>query len=607
MKIYRNEPASAPLHPAVARLRTWFEHLNHCEQDLVLRHVCAHNPLPLSTLAHDHALTHHAIRRVRNQLAGSLDVALYANPAAFDAVSAADRDLQIPTLWQQFVRRHPWLAAFVSERHGITVLQVLMGLRWTDAADDVWLFHDDLAACTAATLTALQLEPSETMSSTAVRRCLEHADVPVPAEDIQLQNWLTHCGLTCHSTGHGWTVSLAKSIPGIVTERVFHSNGEHIENETSHLSRSLSHALLRISTLLHENPSAHVPVTLGDILLDADHLPGELGHLARSVRDAMTATPATWTLGVGTLSTPTRPNHTHHAATSPPTTAPDEQERPVWLQRLAADLHVLATTGHLDKCPDVKSSQNGNSTSVSTDAARTQWLNSLQALVRDVLRVVRTPLSTGDIATRLQRRVRLRTLREVLKNDPQITATGPDQWALTLLAPNKAPALDLAAVRLISQLDSAVRALDDAEQPLKTAELKDRAQLPIQLTYLKQKLDADPRFQRSAKDEWALTDWDLPVYKPIKELVSDLIDKHGGSVDVEDVIRQLRRDFGINESSLRQVMSSPPFTARGGVVRRQTDVEAERTPADPATTNGSALSDDDAPTADDLIKGMGLI
>ncbi|QDN93540.1 hypothetical protein [Streptomyces sp. RLB3-6] len=613
MKIYWNEPISARNHPAVAVMRTWFDRLDRCEQDLVLRHVCAQDPVPLTTLAHDHAMPRQDLRRTRNQLPGSLDEALDTDAAALSAVVAADKELQIPTQWQDVVMHHPWLAVTVSDHHGITALQVLLGLRWPDALQDTWLFDDDLTACAAATLGALQLEPLEMMSSSTARRCLRETRVPAPLNEPQLQHWLTYCGLTCHSIDDDWTVSPSRHADAPITEHVPRDGVLQIENETPYSNRSLSHALLRISTLLHENSNANTSMTLSDIFVGADRLQGELGQLARCVRDAISTTPGTWTLGTGTL------RATHPPAPARPTRAGDAparrhsphdtQERATWLGRLAGDLHHLIATRHPCGTLDDVAPEELYSTPTGTDAARAQWLRTLRHDIREVLLTVRTPLPAGEIAALLQRRVRLRTLRDVLRNDPHIIAAEHDTWTLALLPPGQPTTQrDLApSARLVRQLDAAVAALIDADHPLTTADLKERARLGIQLTYVKQKLDADPRFQRSAKDLWALTDWKLPVYKPIKELVGDLIDTHGGAIDADEVIRRLLRDFGIKEASLRQVMSSPPFTARGGVVRRLADVEAEQARATRIDNIDTEPADDDTPTADDLIKGMGLI
>lgn len=271
----------------------------------------------------------------------------------------------------------------------------------------------------------------------------------------------------------------------------------------------------------------------------------------------------------------------------PPVTQPnDAQQRSWWLRRLATDLHQLSrqpqqpTTGDQD------------------DEGRQKWLQELRQDIHHVLLTADTPLSAPEIAERLGRYVQLRTLRKELQRDPQFQTTEHDTWTLESEPPHPTR-------RAPQYLDTVADVLTRAERSMSTAELKEEARLEIQIGYLKQKLDDDPRFQRSAKDQWALTEWKLPVYKPIKELVSDLVDLHDGAVDAEEIIRCLMRDFGIKESTLRQVMSSPPFTARGGMVRRLTDTQPDQQLTTPA--DGDAPHDDDAPTADDLIKGMGLI
>ncbi|MEU8350301.1 hypothetical protein [Streptomyces sp. NPDC048845] len=604
MKIYWSEPTSASNHPAVAAMRAWFDRLDHRAQDLVLRHVCTQDPVPLTTLAHDHAIPRQDLRRSRNQLPASLDDALDTDAAALSAVTAVDKELQIPAQWRDVVRRHPWLAVTVNDQHGITTLQILLGLRWPDALQDTWLFDGDLSACAAATLGALQLEPQERMSLGTARRRLDEALIPAPQDEPQLQHWLTYCGLTCHPTASGGLVSTTSHTDASITGRDRRDGVHHIENETPYSNRSLPQALLRISTLLHENPALDTNMTLSDVLVCADQLQGELGQLARCVRDAVTTSPGTWALGAGTSRTAHLPTRTadaparHHSAL-------DAQERLRWLERFAGDLQHLATTHPPSNRLDHAASEL-DSAPPGTDDARAQWLRSLRHDIREVLLRVRIPLPASEIAALLQRRVRLKTLRDILRNDPHIITAGHDRWALALLPPEEPTPHPSSAqsARLTRQLDTVVQALTDADRPLSTAEVKECTRLGMQLAYLKQRLDADPRFQRSAKDQWALTEWELPVYKPMKELVGDLIDTHGGAIDADEVIRRLLRDFGVKETSLRQVMSSPPFTARGGVVRRLADVEAEhaRTP-----DTDTEPADDDAPTADDLIKGMGLI
>ncbi|KUM79252.1 hypothetical protein [Streptomyces curacoi] len=611
MKIYWHDAATPAHHPAVALLYSWFTHLTTSQQDLLLRHVCTQDPLTLTRLAAEHGVPWHVMRQTRNQLPGALDQALNQDAAAHAAVDAVGQELRVPTDWRQMVTRHPWLAAAVSDRHHLTALQLLLGLRWPDALQETWLFDDNIEDCKVATLAALALQPLECMSLETVRRRLAQAGVPVPPEPARLQCWLAYCGLHCQPAPDGSATMVCR--PAALHPSITQGNGcggaTQIENETPPPTLLLSHCLSRLSVLLHAqpaHPATSSGISLGDLLTRADHLEGELGQLARAVRDAIAAAPGTWTAGTGDARRsslpPTAPLPAQLGAPAANTTAVrhpaagDGHTRAAWLHRLAANLHQLQA--HLTHRPTASEPPAAGDT---TD--RSRWLRTVQDDARTVLLSHPTPLTSAQIAARLNRKVHLRTLRKILADDPHILVVAHDTFSAALLSPD-APAPQ-PSPRANPHLDSAAQALATAGHSLSTAELKQRARLTIQNAYLKQKLDADPRFQRSAKDQWALTEWDLPVYKPMKELVGDLVDRHGGSVDAEAVIHQLRNDFGIKEASLRQVMSSPPFTARGGVVRRLAEVEDP--PAPSSHTCPTEVTDEDVPTADDLIKSMGLI
>ncbi|MGV9456365.1 hypothetical protein [Streptomyces sp. NPDC003635] len=576
MRIYWHP--TAPDHAAVTVCRTWFSHLQDVERDVLLRHVCAAEPVPLDVLARDHLLLRQTVRRHRNQLVKSLNQAFTDDPAALSAVSAVERDLHVPTEWRILITRHPWLAVAVTEQHPLAPLHLLLGLRWRDASHGPWLFDGDLDQCIAATLRALALGPGEVMSHHTVQRRLREASLATSQDPAQLHRWLSHCGLVYQPARHEWT---RPATPPAVTESAHPGEWAEIENENLSLRQYLSHALARIAELLPESYPDSRAFTLGEILERADQLPGELGQLARRVRDAVLDP-----VSAGNFTANTPP-HTL-SLTQPPhsTSAPQPhhpQERSRWLGRLAGDLHQLQLC---------RTSQ--QSAGYEVGEGRQQWLHVLRSDIHKILCDADTPLTAWDISNRLGRYVQLRTLRKVLQGDPQCRMTGRDAWTFK---PDRAHPVH----QTPRDLDAAVEALTRADRPMSTAELKEEAHLTIQSGYLKQKLDADPRFQRSAKDRWALTEWDMPVYKPIKELVSDLIDRHDGAVDVDEAIRCLRHDFDIKESTLRQVMSSPPFTARGGKVRRLTHAAPYQ-----HTVTDEEGDDDDAPTADDLIKGMGL-
>jgi hypothetical protein len=89
-----------------------------------------------------------------------------------------------------------------------------------------------------------------------------------------------------------------------------------------------------------------------------------------------------------------------------------------------------------------------------------------------------------------------------------------------------------------------------------------------------------------------------------------MVDSHGGAIASDEVVRVLCRDFEIKESSLRQCMSTPPFTSRGGIVRRfDGEVEALDEVENPAVRvpEPDRGESEGPPDVDDLMDRMGLI
>lgn len=147
-------------------------------------------------------------------------------------------------------------------------------------------------------------------------------------------------------------------------------------------------------------------------------------------------------------------------------------------------------------------------------------------------------------------------------------------------------------------MDAMETMLREVGHPLSTPDLRQRCAPARRLSPLRRELDADGRFRRSDRDTWALSEWGLPVYKPLRELIAEMVDESGGEVPCDEVVRRLTRQFSFKESSIRQTMSSSPFTSRGGVVRRLSDLEEQG-----KLWSSSA---EDVPSAVELMKEMGL-
>ncbi|MFE5627829.1 hypothetical protein [Streptomyces sp. NPDC056543] len=154
--------------------------------------------------------------------------------------------------------------------------------------------------------------------------------------------------------------------------------------------------------------------------------------------------------------------------------------------------------------------------------------------------------------------------------------------------------------------DRAWNVLNELGHPLDSNLLVDRMGSDVNIRSLKAQLPRDSRFVRSDVDSWALNEWGLRPYTTIKELVTEEVDLANGSIPTDELVAILTREFTINESSVRQVASSPPFTARGGVVRRLSDVRREENDERASADSSAESPGDDGPSPDDLIDLMGL-
>ncbi|MGW0206148.1 hypothetical protein ACWDZ8_10110 [Streptomyces sp. NPDC003233] len=184
--------------------------------------------------------------------------------------------------------------------------------------------------------------------------------------------------------------------------------------------------------------------------------------------------------------------------------------------------------------------------------------------------------------------------------------------------PDEAPVLDVAedladlpgdepaapgAAQRAPLADRAVVVLEELGHPLDWPLLVDRMGPGVNVRSLKAQLSKDDRFVRSDVNSWALARWGLRPYTSIKELIAQELDRAGGSIPTDELVAILTREFTIAAASVRVSASSPPFTARDGLVRRLCDVRREHG-SEQSTAGGSVP--DDGPSSDDLINLMGL-
>ncbi|MFD7508378.1 hypothetical protein ACFV5N_03360 [Streptomyces sp. NPDC059853] len=593
----------------------WYKGLSSFNRDLVLQHFCAEAPVPLGELASQHGLREPA-RQCRAFLMEEFNRSVEGDSVLRAWIEHAELDLRKPCLVSSLLDRHAWLGENVGDR--LTVLRLFTGMRWLDATISAsptgqWIFMGDLEECGAATLRALDLDVDEAMSLSTASALLGVRQVPVPSDLDTLRQWLIHCSLDCE----GNQISLPRSEPR--------------STETVVVSGGLSELFEQLSDLLIVNKNGDSILTLGDLLSEAESADGELGVVSRMLRDATFTADKGWVV--------------------PDRSTDSERRRALRGEDASAVPNATEGNSPSSASEEVKGGEAGSAgpiplaEALADGASETSLEASPGDLIAQLLKDCAEGMSTSFIESALDGVVPQREVTEALFTDARFAITTRGAWRLQdgsdTTAPSAAaipaqglPSREKEASASITEaaggagsrgglqrererLDKVEAALREADTPLTVEELKERTGVAIGVQYLRQQIDGDARFSRSQRNQWALTEWNLPVYKPIKELISDMVDAHGGQVEADKVVALLRRDFDIKESSLRAAMSIVPFTARGGIVRRigenldvgseEAAVPAARTVETDASAEQQPRPVDEAPDVDDLMDHLGLI
>ena len=122
-------------------------------------------------------------------------------------------------------------------------------------------------------------------------------------------------------------------------------------------------------------------------------------------------------------------------------------------------------------------------------------------------------------------------------------------------------------------------------------------------------LSADPRFVRTSKGHWGLSEWDVPEYLGIADLIFTRIEEGNGRTNAENLRHELIETFGVAPASVTLYFGTLAFVVEDGFVRR-------RTPLDPWPVSTSLESAGGvfrvaeeirflAPVNHDLLRGSG--
>ncbi|MFE1863270.1 Lsr2 family DNA-binding protein [Streptomyces anandii] len=498
----------------------WFSELDSEEQSILLLHRCALKRQELSTLAMQHRLPLERLQELWDELPHRLDAAMVTSSALRAAVADFDHVTHAPTPMAQLPHRRPWLGEFLPDSD-VSFVSLLSYLRHAEVQED-WLCRPSVREQVQKTLSILSPEKNEVMALPVARRIFSQRGWVAAYIDA----WFDFCGIPARSGQ-------------------LHFRGMPITPEFGDLSRRDSQPAPSNCPPAENldgasQPSMHdhdgdseSPSSAGGASAQADAVAirawarsngfaiGERGRISRVVQEAYAAA-----LG-----------DTSHAAS--PREAP-----PLSLTR--------------------------DDPSRSPESALAEEFTTLAALMNPDEQGVTfgSLLRFGEELSPQAQNIVHRILNATL---------GKNGWVVD--GEEVAPASGSSPVRKTLK-QRAREVLQEADHPLSTGELTARMGDTVNERSLKVQLAADLRFTRSDIDSWALAKWQLRPYTSVRELVEEEVDKAGGSIKSDELVKVLTQAFSIKESTLRQVFSSPPFTARGGRVQRLTDLESGREQGD---------------------------
>jgi Sigma-70, region 4 len=126
---------------------------------------------------------------------------------------------------------------------------------------------------------------------------------------------------------------------------------------------------------------------------------------------------------------------------------------------------------------------------------------------------------------------------------------------------------DFVFTRTQSVGDRAASILSIVGSPLSSQEILDRFDTERSPRSLKNALSIDDRFERVDRDRWALAEWDMESYTGVRALVREEVTRGGGQIAMDVLIERITGKYSVTASSVMAYASSPPFKAKGGIVR----------------------------------------
>ncbi|MFD0435279.1 Lsr2 family DNA-binding protein [Streptomyces chartreusis] len=490
----------------------WFRELDSEEQRILLLHRCDLKRQELSTLAMQIRMSLQRLQELWDELPHRLDTAMATSSALRAAVADFDHATHTPTPMAQLLHRRPWLGEFLPDSD-VSFASLLSSLRHVEVQEQ-WICRLSVREQVQKTLSILSPEQNEVMALPVVRRIFSQRGWVAAYIDA----WLDFCGIPSRS---GQLHFSGMSIPpefGDLPQRDAQpapSNRPPVK-----IIDGDAQSGMYDHDGYSESPSAAggTPAQADAVAIRAwarsnGFAVAERGRIPRSIQEAYAAA------------------HTSHAAS----------------RREASPLSLIR-----------------DDSSRSPESVLAEEFATLAALMNPDEQGITfgSLLRLGEELPPQAQNIVHRILNATL---------GKDGWIVDMK--EVAQAGRSAPVRKTLK-QRAREALQEADHPLSTGELASRMGDAVNERSLKVQLAADLSFTRSDIDSWALAEWKLRPYSSVRELVEQEVDKAGGSIESDELVKVLTQAFSIKESTLRQVVSSAPFTARGGRVQRLTDLES---------------------------------
>ncbi|MEV0246187.1 hypothetical protein AB0H76_06330 [Nocardia sp. NPDC050712] len=137
--------------------------------------------------------------------------------------------------------------------------------------------------------------------------------------------------------------------------------------------------------------------------------------------------------------------------------------------------------------------------------------------------------------------------------------------------------------RSASVHDAIAAVLALSGEPLTVAEIQAAVVPARSVSSIRNAMVADDRFGKADRTRWGLTRWGTR-YVPIHRQIGEILDANGGRIELEELVRQVTRNFDVREVSVRTYAATGEYVTNAGVVTRRERSYAPR--KSPAKTRG---------------------